>query len=113
MDNGLFVDITGLSEVYPDTEPGIIMCKNNHRYPLRDIFPLRHTYFEGVKAKVPFSYVPILTEEYTDAALVRTEFQGHRWDANSREWLKLPEDKEVVERESQTKRDVSVDDNGA
>ena len=40
------------------------------------MFPLRDTYFEGVKAKVPYSYVPMLTEEYSDLALVRTEFHG-------------------------------------
>ncbi|KEF51276.1 uncharacterized protein A1O9_12626 [Exophiala aquamarina CBS 119918] len=74
VDNGLFIDITGLSEVYPDTQPGIIMCKNDHKYRLRDMFPLRETHFEGVKAKVPYSYVPILIEEYSDQALVRTEF---------------------------------------
>lgn len=111
VDNGLFVDITGLSEVYPDTEPGVIMCKNDHRYRLRDIFPLRHTYFEGVKAKVPYSYVPILTEEYSDSALVRTEFQGHRWDVHSREWLKIPDGQEVIEEESATKDGLSAKDN--
>jgi hypothetical protein len=77
VDNGLFIDITGLSEVYPDTEPGIIMCKNDHKYRLRDMFPLRETQFEGVKAKVPYSYVPILIEEYTELALIRTEFHEY------------------------------------
>lgn len=74
VENGLFIDITGLSEVYPDTQPGIIMCKNDHKYRLRDIFPLRETHFEGVKAKVPYSYVPILIEEYSEQALITTEF---------------------------------------
>lgn len=50
------------------------MCKNDHKYRLRDMFPLRDTHFEGVKAKVPYSYVPILIEEYSELALVRTEF---------------------------------------
>lgn len=77
VENGLFIDITGLSEAHPDTEPGIIMCKNHHKYTLKDIFPLRETHFEGVKAKVPYSYIPILTKEYTDQALVRTEHHGY------------------------------------
>ncbi len=97
VENGLFVDITGLSEVYPDTEPGIILCKNKHRYHLRDMFPLRQTTFEGVKAKVPYSYGPILTEEYSDAALVRTEFQEHRWDSEKKEWLKIPEEQAPIQ----------------
>ncbi|KAL2420105.1 hypothetical protein ABEF95_006519 [Exophiala dermatitidis] len=113
VDNGLFVDITGLSEVYPETEPGIIICKNNHRYRLRDIFPLRHTYFEGVKAKVPSSYVPILTEEYSDAALVRTEFQGHQWDMHTREWIKLPDEQEIPQGEDGSQPDSSSKEDGA
>jgi hypothetical protein len=114
VDNGLFIDITGLSEVYPDTEPGIIMCKNDHKYRLRDMFPLRETQFEGVKAKVPYSYVPILIEEYTELALIRTEFQeyassifidrdslltfgSHRWDPHARQWFKIPEQQTAIE----------------
>jgi LicD family len=30
--NGLYIDITGLAETKPDTEPGILTCKNLHRY---------------------------------------------------------------------------------
>ncbi|RVX66786.1 hypothetical protein B0A52_08979 [Exophiala mesophila] len=106
VDNGLFIDITGLSEAHPDTEPGIIMCKNHHKYTLKDIFPLRETHFEGVKAKVPYSYIPILTKEYTEQALVRTEHHGHKWHADLREWIMTPEEKEKQEAEAKAKLDA-------
>ncbi len=30
--NGLYIDITGLSETHPDVQPGVWVCKNYHRY---------------------------------------------------------------------------------
>lgn len=64
------------------------MCKNDHRYKHRDIFPLQDTDFEGVMAKVPSSYVPILEKEYTKHALVDTKYNGHTWDDETRKWVK-------------------------
>jgi hypothetical protein len=74
--NGLFIDITGLSETRPDTMPGIWACKNHHRYMTSDLYPMRETVFEGVVAKVPYSYDKILIDEYHEKALVLTVFQG-------------------------------------
>jgi hypothetical protein len=74
--NGLFIDITGLSETHPDTAPGTWVCKNYHRYKTSDLYPMRETVFEGVAAKVPYSYDSILVEEYKEKALVETNFQG-------------------------------------
>jgi len=76
---GLFVDITGLShrETNLHTNTHIWMCKHDHRYLLGDLFPLCESTFEGVKAKmIPYAYVAILEEEYSDLALKRTEFHG-------------------------------------
>lgn len=74
--NGLFIDITGLSETHPDTDPGVWSCKNYHRYKTSDLYPMRETMFEGVVAKVPYSYDKILVREYEEKALVVTEFEG-------------------------------------
>lgn len=74
--NGLFIDITGLSETSPDTQPGIWSCKNNHRYRTRDLYPLRETVFEGMPALVPYSFDRILTEEYSARALTKTMHEG-------------------------------------
>ena len=54
--NGLFIDITGLSETHPDSAPGTWSCKNYHRYKTHELYPMRETTFEGVPAKVPYSY---------------------------------------------------------
>ncbi|PHH73507.1 hypothetical protein CDD82_5407 [Ophiocordyceps australis] len=75
MQNGMFVDITGLRERDPDL-PGVWSCKNFHRYRSHDIWPLRRTEFEGVAASVPFNYEKILSDEYTDRSLVLEEYQG-------------------------------------
>ncbi|MCJ1244321.1 hypothetical protein MMC30_001519, partial [Trapelia coarctata] len=74
--NGLYIDITGLSETHPDILPGILSGKNLHRYKITDLYPMRETMYEGVVARVPYAYDPVLTEEYSDAALVRTLFEG-------------------------------------
>ena len=75
--NGLFIDITGLSEIHPDTHPGLWSCKNYHRYQTSDLYPMRETMFEGVLAKVPYDYDKILVDEYQEKALTTTEFEGY------------------------------------
>ena len=77
MRNGLFIDITGLTEVLPEQRPGEWTCKNYHRYHTSDLYPMRETVFEGVVAKVPYNYDKILVEEYKERALVVTEFHGY------------------------------------
>lgn len=73
--NGLYIDITGLSETHPDNMPGIWACKNYHRYKTDEIFPLRDTYYEGVPAKIPYAYDHILKTEYHAKAMVLTEYE--------------------------------------
>lgn len=109
--NGLYIDITGLSETHPDVQPGVWSCKNLHRYKVTDLYPMRETTYEGVIAKVPYAYDRILLEEYEEKALVVTNIEGlvpykvcifpshvrllplfsHRWDPAGKEWKKLPE----------------------
>lgn len=74
--NGLFIDITGLSETRPAQQPGVWSCKNSHRYHTRDLYPLRETFFEGVPALVPYAFDKILKEEYTTRALTKTFHEG-------------------------------------
>ncbi|MCJ1439926.1 MAG: hypothetical protein MMC23_000407 [Stictis urceolatum] len=89
VENGLYIDITGLSELEPQKNPGVVSCKNNHHYRLGDIYPLRPTSYEGVEASVPYEYAKMLTDEYGDNSLVLTEFEGHRWSQDSREWVQM------------------------
>lgn len=79
--NGLYIDITGLSETHPDDQPGVWACKNYHRYHTTDLYPMRETMYEGVIAKVPYAYDRILTQEYEEKALVLTDYQGYVSDA--------------------------------
>lgn len=74
--NGLFIDITGLTEVHPERTPGIWSCKNYHKYRTRDLWPMRETEFEGVRAWVPFGYDRVLSEEYGVKALTLTAYEG-------------------------------------
>lgn len=86
--NGLFLDITGLSANNPN-DTDTIECKNEHRYNVNDIFPLRDTTFEGVPARVPYAYTQILAEEYSSESLYQTEFHNHTFDAKQRDWQKV------------------------
>ncbi|KAJ5658362.1 uncharacterized protein N7484_002011 [Penicillium longicatenatum] len=87
IDTGLYIDITGLSLLEPDTEPGVWGCKNFHKYRVGDIYPLRRTSFEGVQAKVPFGYDTVLLEEYSEQALINTKFHNHTWFPELTEWI--------------------------
>jgi hypothetical protein len=113
-ENGLFIDITGLSEAHPDTEPGVWSCKNEHHYSLQDLYPMRESLFEGVPAKVPYAYEKVLVEEYANKALTLTEYEGygyfgcsrmrlmmcmHRWDPQRQLWVKKASDSTYYSRE--------------
>ncbi|KAF9882825.1 hypothetical protein FE257_005114 [Aspergillus nanangensis] len=95
MRTGLYIDITGLSNLDPE-QPDMWGCKNNHKYEMTDIYPLRKTTFEGVAAKVPFHYDSVLVEEYSNKALTSTQFHNHTWNADIEEWVV---DKPVVVQE--------------
>ncbi|KAI4610939.1 hypothetical protein J4E80_007970 [Alternaria sp. BMP 0032] len=105
--NGLFIDITGLSETHPDKNPGQWVCKNYHRYDTSELYPMRETMFEGVPAKVPYNYDKILVDEYKEKALIETNFHGHRWDPDVKEWVKNEETlaKEAEERKKKEEED--------
>ncbi|KAL9609393.1 MAG: hypothetical protein Q9167_005840 [Letrouitia subvulpina] len=115
--NGLYIDITGLSETHPDDQPGVWSCKNYHRYHTTDLYPMRETLYEGVPAKVPYAYDRILTQEYHEKALVLTEYEGHRWDPITKEWMKKSDDelaqekkeKEAAKKEKQEKEKAEKD----
>ncbi|KAF2462382.1 LicD family-domain-containing protein [Lineolata rhizophorae] len=89
--NGLYIDITGLSDVELE-RPGILSCKNNHHYRVDELYPLRLSSYEGVQMLVPYAYESILADEYTDKALTETHFEGHNWDADIKEWIQNPEE---------------------
>ena len=74
--NGLFIDITGISETDPVDRPGVWSCKNEHNYSIMDIWPLRESTYEGVPALVPFAYDKVLMAEYGAKALTLTKYEG-------------------------------------
>ncbi|OTA94071.1 hypothetical protein M434DRAFT_384849 [Hypoxylon sp. CO27-5] len=86
--NGLFIDITGLAERDPAGSPGVWSCKNAHKYRTAELYPVRHTEFEGVPASVPYAFDKILTDEYGSKSLVNTE---HHWAPELKEWVKDPD----------------------
>ena len=74
---GMFVDITVLMEREPKKMPGVWSCKNRHYYdPWKQLYPLRETVFEGVRALVPFAVEEVLVAEYGEKCLVATEWEG-------------------------------------
>jgi hypothetical protein len=75
MENGLYIDITGLSELDPEEHPGVVSCKNFHDYKVEDIYPLKDTEFEGVAAKVPAAYKKLLVEEYGEQSLIAEQYE--------------------------------------
>lgn len=87
LSNGLYVDITALSRFNPTDEPYTWECKNHHKYNTTDLYPLRHTKFEGTPALVPYSYQELLLEEYSTKSLTRTNYQNHTWNPVTGQWI--------------------------
>ncbi|PGH10038.1 hypothetical protein GX51_00305 [Blastomyces parvus] len=95
MSNGLYIDITGVSELNPDTEPGVLQCKNFHKYKTSDLYPLRDSMYEGVPAKIPYKYHEILLREYGKSAFVVMDFQDHNWMPELKLWV--PDKQRIAE----------------
>ncbi|KAK0705394.1 hypothetical protein B0H67DRAFT_558012 [Lasiosphaeris hirsuta] len=56
--------------------PGVWSCKNFHRYRTRELWPMRETEFEGVRATVPYNSGRVLTGEYGAKTLMIEEWKG-------------------------------------
>jgi len=104
--NGLYIDITGLSELEPDSEPGVLSCKNFHKYNTTDLHPMRESVYEGVAVKVPYQYGEILISEYGQMALVATHYANHHWSPDVKAWVpdlgRIAERENTVEEERKT-----------
>ncbi|PSN65163.1 hypothetical protein BS50DRAFT_496952 [Corynespora cassiicola Philippines] len=87
---GLFIDITTLHRnLTAESEglQGMMMCKDKHSFHRDQIFPLRDSLFEGVPAKIPYSYGELLEEEYGAESLTRADFAQHHFDEQKKEWI--------------------------
>ncbi|KAK9474691.1 LicD family-domain-containing protein [Dipodascopsis tothii] len=93
-ETGLYIDITALVEVDPVHKPNVVSCKNNHRYLIDDILPLRQTLFLGKKAYIPYEFEKVLMREYSRRSLTNERFAGHVWDARVQQWVPSSEYKE-------------------
>ncbi|KAI0124824.1 LicD family-domain-containing protein [Xylariales sp. AK1849] len=102
--NGMFIDITGLAEREAGRSPGVWSCKNFHRYKTMDLYPMRQTEFEGVPATIPYSFDRILTDEYGTKSLVTTEWEGHRWQPELKEWIKRPKEEMTQQNAANSKQ---------
>lgn len=105
MGTGQYVDITGLTERDPSNSPGIWSCKNFHKYKTTDLYPMRVSEFEGVKAMIPYHFERILIGEYGTKSLVTTEWAGHRWEPEVKDWVKTPE--KIRQEEEERKKDLA------
>ncbi|KAI4124846.1 MAG: hypothetical protein LQ338_004600 [Usnochroma carphineum] len=72
--SGVFIDITAVHRKH--NYPGIMYCKDSHRYREADLFPLRDSVFEDRPVKIPYNYAELLQEEYGRVSLTRTRFAG-------------------------------------
>ncbi|ODA78074.1 hypothetical protein RJ55_06677 [Drechmeria coniospora] len=84
--SAMFIDITSVRQRNP-SKPGLFACKNHHNYQSQDLWPMRISEFEGIRARIPYNFEGILTKEYGAKCLVAEEYSGHKWNANLKEWV--------------------------
>ncbi|KAK9364598.1 LicD family-domain-containing protein [Lipomyces kononenkoae] len=86
MQTGLYIDITGLAEADPIRHPNVLSCKNNHKYLVDDILPLRQTLFVGKRAHVPYEFEKVLQKEYSRNALTNGKYMGFIFSVKDQKW---------------------------
>ncbi|KAI9802451.1 MAG: hypothetical protein M1825_002836 [Sarcosagium campestre] len=85
-ESGLFIDMTTVRRNETHPEPGMMTSKDGHEFKETDLFPLRSSLFEGMPVKIPYAYAKLLTKEYGQKALTRTNFQRHKFNPENNEW---------------------------
>ena len=75
IDSGLYVDITEVRQ-RDRKEPKVWSSRTNQRYNGEELWPMRLSQFEGVKARIPYKYKEILVEEYGLSGLASEEQAG-------------------------------------
>ncbi|KAK0740265.1 LicD family-domain-containing protein [Schizothecium vesticola] len=92
VENGVYVDITGLREREEGAGDGVVWsCRNAHRYGKGELWPMRETEFEGVRARVPGDVEEVLAREYGRGSLTRGEWMGYKWSPGLERWVRKPE----------------------
>ncbi|KAL9130275.1 MAG: hypothetical protein Q9217_001486 [Psora testacea] len=102
VETGLFIDITAVRPMKEKAKKGWVASKDKHEEKVRDLFPLRDSLFEGLPVKIPYNYAKLLSQEYGNAALTKTEYSGHKFNTTSMEWQKngnIPESLPEEERD--------------
>ncbi|KAJ3255447.1 hypothetical protein HK103_006264 [Boothiomyces macroporosus] len=84
MDNGHFIDITGVSNVR-----GRIMCKSPHIYSYDALFPLVRTTYEGVPTWRPNKVLQLLNKEYKN----KNTYKNYRFNDQTGNWDKVASSK--------------------
>lgn len=87
MQTGLYIDMTALSEADPIRHPNIVSCKNNHKYLIDDLVPLRQTVFIGKPVYIPYEYEKVLQKEYSRRALTNGRFEHYVFSVELQKWI--------------------------
>lgn len=102
INSGLYIDISALAHTNfkppkklfkgldnPDDLKAItVHCKNWNWHTLDEILPLRHTYFEGGPAYVPYNISGILTKKYGKSSFGdKLHFHNHNFQKDIELWV--------------------------
>ncbi|CCH42385.1 hypothetical protein BN7_1930 [Wickerhamomyces ciferrii] len=85
-----------------------IHCKNNRRFPLDDIFPLRRTLFEGAQGYMPYKPKKVLWDTYGNGCTDKKYNKDHNWQKDIGMWIQ----NQICENEMIPPTDQRFDDNG-
>ncbi|KAI9848571.1 MAG: hypothetical protein M1837_007240 [Sclerophora amabilis] len=107
-DTGMFIDITAIRKFDSNPDNGEVRAKDKHIYKVKDLFPLRDTYFENVPVKVPYAYTEVLKKEYGEKSLTKADFKDHLFNAETKEWEPKPKVSEEHKIPSPPKKEPAV-----
>ncbi|CCH42386.1 hypothetical protein BN7_1931 [Wickerhamomyces ciferrii] len=92
----------------PKKTPRQIHCKNNHHFPLDDIFPLRRTLFEGAQAYIHYKPREVLWSLYGEGCTDKNYNNDHNWQKDIGMWVQ----NQICEKEAIPPTNERFDDNG-
>jgi len=98
VNSGLYIDLSALShtEEYPHTKiPKIynslktmtVHCKNWNWHSLRELLPIRHTYFDGGSVYIPHNVTRLMLLKYGSDSLTNFNFERHNFQQDISLWV--------------------------
>lgn len=98
VNSGLYIDLSALAhteeyphakvpQIYDTLKTMTVHCKNWNWHSLKELLPIRHTYFDGGSVYIPHNVTRLLLLKYSAKSLTNYHFERHNFQPDISLWV--------------------------